>query len=379
MDYQLSFLKKLTLLLVFSLGMTCFSFAQNIKGKVVDAYNGEPLVGATVTLTGTKKVALVKLDGTFSFKNLIPGTYKINVSYAGYKVGNETSVTAVANTTKTIDFNLESTSSELSSLTVNTSSAKDGDKGARRIEKLADPLLNILSAKTLQLLPDITVANALQRVSGVTIEKSNSGEGRYAIIRGMEKRYINTLVNGIKIPSPDNKNRFIPLDLFPSELLERLEVSKSLTPSMEGDAIGGTINLQMKEAPNKLLLHVNAATGYNATFFDERYSKFDKSSMAKLSPAEINGSTYAATAKDFSVAHLNYTNKKAPINTTFGLTVGNRFGKSKQFGFIVSGSYQNIFRGTTSNFFLPNAQPGLENIPIFSDLQLRKYSFQSHS
>ncbi|MGG2309856.1 TonB-dependent receptor plug domain-containing protein, partial [Salmonella enterica] len=92
---------------------------------------------------------------------------------------------------------------------------------------IADPIINVLSAKTIQLLPDITVANALQRVSGVTIEKGSTGEGRYPIIRGMEKRYINTLINGIKIPSPDNKNRFIPLDLFPSDLLERLEVSKT--------------------------------------------------------------------------------------------------------------------------------------------------------
>jgi outer membrane receptor protein involved in Fe transport len=193
----------------------------------------------------------------------------------------------------------------------------------------------------------------------------------------MEKRYINTLINGIKIPSPDNKNRFIPLDLFPSELLERLEVSKSLTPSMEGDAIGGTINLVMKDAPQTKLLQANFALGYSNIFGDQSFQKFDKGSMNKLSPAEIHGNTYAATFKDFSVAHLNYTDKNNPVNSTFGLTFGNRFGKDKKFGFIVSGSYQNIFRGTNSNFFLPNSQPGNNNIPLFSELQLRKYSVES--
>ncbi|MFX5801496.1 hypothetical protein ABTE09_20520, partial [Acinetobacter baumannii] len=82
----------------------------------------------------------------------------------------------------------------------------------------------------------------------------------------------------------DNKNRFIPLDLFPSELLERLEVSKSLTPSMEGDAIGGTINLVMKDAPNKLLFQANGSLGYNTTFIDGKYSKFITSGINKLSP-----------------------------------------------------------------------------------------------
>ncbi len=351
--------------------------AQTIKGKVLDAGTGEPLVGATIKIEGVQAAALVKLDGTFSFGKLKPGTYKLSVGYEGYKTGAGKTVVLSDNSTKTVDFILESMTNELSSVTVSASGSHDADKGARRIEKVADPLLNVLSSKTIQLLPDITVANALQRVSGVTIEKSGSGEARYPIIRGMEKRYINTLVNGIKIPSPDNKNRYIPLDLFPSELLERLEVSKSLTPSMEGDAIGGTINLVMKDAPAKLFLQANASTGYSFAFWDQRYNQFDHSTINKQSPAEINGSTYIATPKDFSVAHLNYSNKNAPINSTFGLTVGNRFGKSKQFGFIVSGSYQNLYRGTNSNFFLPNAQPGLDNIPLFSDLQLRKYSVQS--
>ncbi|MEI6265483.1 MAG: TonB-dependent receptor [Sphingobacteriia bacterium] len=352
-------------------------FSQTIKGKVIDKSTSEPLVGASVQIVGTKMSTLVKLDGSYVFNQVKPGDYRIKIVFAGYEVGKEMPVSVASTGVKTVDFELAPTSYELSSVTVNNNSYRDGDKGARRIEKVADPILNVLSAKTIQLLPDITVANALQRVSGVTIEKSGSGEGRYPIIRGMEKRYINTLVNGIKIPSPDNRSRFIPLDLFPSELLERLEVSKSLTPSMEGDAIGGTINLVMKDAPSNFLFQANVSGGFNTSFADQPYLKFDKSTMNKQSPFESNGGSYIATPKDFSTAHLNYTNKGTPLNTTVGLTIGNRFGKDKKFGFIASGSYQNIYRGTTSNFFLPNSQPGLNNIPLFSDLQLRNYSIQS--
>ncbi len=358
------------LLLLFNVS----SFAQTIKGKVSDAFTGEPLVGATVSMDGTKKMSLSKLNGNFAFSNISKGLHQLKITYQGYKAF-EQDVTVNETEAKPVVVQMEPLSAEMSSIVV--SSAGDRDKAARNLERRSDPLINVLSARTIQLLPDITVANALQRVSGVTIEKSSSGEGRYPIIRGMEKRYINTLVNGIKIPSPDNRNRFIPLDLFPSELLERLEVSKSLTPSMEGDAIGGTINLVMKDAPQNKLLQANAAFGYNTILNDQPYQKFDRSSIAKQSPSEINGSTYVATPKDFSVAHLNYTEKGSPINTTAGLTFGNRFGSNKQYGFIVSGSYQNIYRGTTSNFFLPNSQPGLNNIPIFSDLQLRQYSVQS--
>ncbi len=360
----------LPILLLFTL----HSFAGEIKGKVLDAGNGEPLVGATVSLNN--KTQMVKLDGSYQFKNVTAGKFEIKVTYAGYKTDSKQATLNTASEIKIIDFNLESTTAALTSVTV-SSNGKDNDKSVRRLEKIADPIINVLSSKNIQLLPDITVANALQRVSGVTIEKSSSGEARYPIIRGMEKRYINTLVNGIKIPSPDNKNRFIPLDLFPSELLERLEVGKSLTPSMEGDAIGGTINLVMKDAPNQLFVQANAASGFNTSFPDQQFSKFDKSTMNLSSPAQRNATGYVANLNDLPVAHLNYDNISNPVNSTFGLTAGNRFGKAKQFGFIVSGSFQNIYRGTTSNFFLPNSQPGLNNIPLFSDLQLRKYSVQS--
>lgn len=75
------------------------------------------------------------------------------------------------------------------------------------------------------------------------MERESSGEGQYAVLRGMDKRYNYTLVNGVKIPSPENKDRYIALDIFPSEMLDRLEVTKSLTPDMEGDATGGVVNL----------------------------------------------------------------------------------------------------------------------------------------
>ena len=362
-------------LFIFLLFLNSFAFSQGLKVRVLDAVSGEPLVGATVVFN--KQTNYIKLDGTSIFKNGSIGENTLTVSFTGYKSETKQVQLAKATDAKTIEILLHPTSNALASVTVSSNGNRDNDKLIRRLEKVSDPIINVLSAKNIQLLPDITVANALQRVSGVTIEKSGSGEARYPIIRGMEKRYINTLVNGIKIPSPDNKNRFIPLDLFPSELLERLEVGKSLTPSMEGDAIGGTINLVMKDAPEKLLLQANMATGFNTSFPDQTFSKFDKSTMNLQSPAQIKGSTYVATLADLPVTHLNYTEKSKPVNTTMGLSVGNRFGKNKQYGFVVSGSFQNIFRGTTSNFFLPNSQPGLNNIPLFSDLQLRKYSVQS--
>lgn len=368
-------LKKVGLLSIIFLLFATIAFSQTIKGKVTDALTGEPLVGATIEIKQTNKKYFVQLDGYFTAKDLKPGSYDLTISDFTY-ASQTKSINVKSGAASTFAVALEPKTKELGAVTVTANGYVD-EKNTRSIQRNAESIVNVVSSRAIELSSDINIATAIQRVSSVTIERSSSGEARYPIIRGMEKRYINTLVNGIKIPSPDNKNRFIPLDLFPSELLERMEISKSLTPSMEGDAIGGTINLVMKDAPSKPLFKVNYAAGYNNILSNQPYQKFDNSSINKQSPQQINGNAYAAKPSDFSVAHLNFSENKSPINTVTGLTFGNRFGKNQKLGFIVSGSYQNIFRGTTSNFFLPNAQPGLNNIPLFSNLQSRSYSVQT--
>ncbi|EHQ24370.1 TonB-dependent receptor [Mucilaginibacter paludis] len=373
MKYKYLFFKFTLFLLLGALSLP--AIAQTIKGKVTDAETKEPMVGTTVSLKETGRSQYVKLDGYFTFKNLKPGDYTLEFRFVSYKT-RLVKVNVTNLKTTTLNVVMEPTTNELNSVSI-VDNESATDRRSRTIEKNSNQLVNVVSARSIELSPDITVANVMQRVSGVTIERSNSGEGRYPIIRGMDKRYINTLVNGIKIPSPDNKNRFIPLDLFPAELLERLEVSKTLTPSMEGDAIGGTINLVMKDAPSATLLQASFSAGYNSVFAGRYFEQFDRSTISKLAPTEIKGNSYAATAADFPVNNLHFSNKANPININFGVTFGDRLFKDKKLGFIVSTSYQDNFTGNNSTFFLPNASPGVNNVPTFSDLEARTYSQES--
>ncbi|MBE9598621.1 TonB-dependent receptor [Pedobacter sp. MC2016-24] len=352
-----------------------YSYAQTLKGKVTDGITGEPLIGATVSILQTDQHKTVLLDGGYSFKKVKPGSYSVQVKYLSYHT--QTATVTVKKESETLkDFALIPQINELNDVNIISASASNESR-SRSIEKNANQLVNVFSARTIQLLPDITVANVMQRVPGIVIDRSNNGEGRYPVIRGMDKRYNTTLVNGIKIPSPDNNNRYVPLDLFPADLLERLEVSKSLIPSMEGDAIGGTINMVMKDAPRQLLVQANASAGYSTILNAQPFQAFDHSVINKKSPGEINGPDYNASPKDFPAGNLSYRELKRPINKTFGLTLGDRFGEQKQFGVIVSASYQDIYRGTNTNYFFPNTQPGLENTPVFADVYLRQYSTQN--
>jgi outer membrane receptor protein involved in Fe transport len=377
------FLNRLLLLFSICLLFSVSANAQTIKGKVTDAKTGEPLTGATVHLTqdGVSKFVAVNLNGSYSFKNLKDGHYKLQANYVGYGPSkiNEGNVTSGAEAI-TVNIALQDASMQMTEIQVKGEANKESDHAVRGIEKNAPMVINVLSANTIKLLPDVTVANALQRVSGVTIQRSASGEGRYAIIRGMDQRYNSTLVNGIKIPSPDAQYRFVPMDIFPSEMLERLEVIKALTPSMEGDAIGGVMNLVMKSAPSQFTFSANVSGGFSTLFSSSRpFVGFSASPNSK-SPAAINGNSYAATYADFSNKALTSDkNISTPFSSTAGITIGDRF-LNKKLGVIVSASYQNIYRGSNSKQLTPNAQPSaipLPNSPQFSDAYDRTYSTQT--
>jgi outer membrane receptor protein involved in Fe transport len=377
----------LLLLVLFSIA----THAQTIRGKVIDATTGEALVGATVSLENTIFSTIVNLDGSYVFKNIPAGNYEVKVKYSGYEKSKEIKVQVKAGVAiKGINFQLKTASRDLIGVIVTATKNGETDKGARSLEQRANFVQNILSTKAIELSPDVTVANSLQRVSGVTVQRSSSGEGRYAIIRGMDQRYNSTLVNGIKIPSPDDKFRYVPLDIFPSDILERLEVIKALTPSMEADAIGGVMNLVMKSATNKKALHVFLATGESVLFKSRPFETFDHTVINKKDPAQINGSDYIATDKDFPRANLDQHKRIDPINLQAGITFSNRF-LDKKLGFLITGSYQNTFRGSDQIFNEQAAQstyrrnltvngiPGnnYDNSANFDDANIRQYSTQN--
>ncbi|HEX4851081.1 MAG TPA: TonB-dependent receptor plug domain-containing protein, partial [Puia sp.] len=126
-------------------------------------------------------------------------------------------------------------------------------------------------------------ANVLQRMSGLTIDRNGGGDEAYPIVRGLDPRYSNTLINGIKITSPDDKSRFVPLNVVPSDLLGSIEVHKTLIPEMEGDAIGGSVNMLMKDAPEKKMFKTLVSVGYSKIFMDRQFLTFSKKDIQQKS------------------------------------------------------------------------------------------------
>ena len=340
--------------------------AREIKGKIKDAITGEDIIGAYIVVKGEpSKGAVSGLDGTFNLA-VEKDKFILVCSYVGYKDYE----VEVSSQKDEIIIPLETDNILLEGVTVVATNPGRTEAGARGIEKAAMNVVNVMSAKAMELSPDITVANVIQRMSGVTIERNSSGEGQYAILRGMDKRYNYTLINGVKIPSPDNKNRFVPLDIFPSEMLDRLEVTKSLTADMEGDGIGGAVNLIMKDAPNERQFTFNVSTGYNAMYFGRDFQSFNHKDIVKKSPYEAKGfpEDTRVTMDDFTMDNLRMKWKKPLPDLTAGLSYGDRFFGDK-LGVMLAGSFLNTYRGKESQLFY---QPGTTH----DGTEYRNYSSQ---
>jgi outer membrane cobalamin receptor len=359
-------LTALTLLLPASL------FAQTavFRGIVYDGEDGQPLTGATVVLEDSRYNAVTGLDGSFVIRNVPFGEYTVRVSFVSYHLLSE----RISIRERSVDrrFDLYPDTVLLDDVVVMARRDMTTEESARATERLAPNVLNVMPARAIELSPDITVANVVQRVSGVSLERSSSGDGQHAIVRGMDKRYNYTLVNGIKIPSPDVRNRYVPLDIFPSELLDRLEVSKALTPSMEGDAIGGVIDMKMKDAPARRLLSFNVGTGFSHLLGNRDFLGFEPSVVSTKSPNRSNGSEYQTTLDDFTIENIDFRDRGLPIARMFGFAAGDRF-FGDRLGAIVAGSYHNTFRGSNSIFFEMDVDRENNN-PFYDTVQQREYS-----
>jgi hypothetical protein len=155
------------------------AYAATVKGHIKDAKNSEGLIGATIYLKENNLVNdAAGLDGSYTLKNIQPGSYTVVVEYFSY-ITMEKSVTVLSATDEIVqDFSLQPDSLMMKEVQIIGSYNPGSDNYARSEEKSSPVLLNVMSARTIQLLPDITVGDVMQRVSGVTIERSVTGGGR---------------------------------------------------------------------------------------------------------------------------------------------------------------------------------------------------------
>lgn len=250
-----------TLLLFASMTFFCAAaMAQGvIKGKVIDAQNLS-LPGANVILKGTSIGTITNQKGEFSLVNLDAGSYEVNVTYLGYRTLSQ-NVTVSDGQTTSANFRLSEEEIEGAEFIVFGDRLK-GQARALNQQKNNANITNIVSSDQIGRFPDANIGDALKRIPGITMQ-NDQGEARNIIIRGMAPQLNSVTLNGERIPSAEGDNRNIQMDLIPSDMIQTIEVNKAVLPNMDADAIGGSVNLVTRQAPNALRISGTAASGVN--------------------------------------------------------------------------------------------------------------------
>lgn len=250
------------LLLIFMILSFTSIFAQNasIVGRVTDE-DRMSLAGANIFIKELQKGTTTNLNGEFRLLNLSEGKYLLTISYIGYQPF-EQEVNLVNKQVTKLNIRMKSGVVVGEEVLVVGERLK-GQAKALNIQKTNSNITNIISSDQIGKFPDANIGDALKRIPGITVNY-DQGEARFANVRGTEPRLNAVLINGERIPSAEASVRNVQLDLIPSDVIQNIELTKALTPEMEADAIGGSINLVTRQAPYDLRVSGTLGSGYNA-------------------------------------------------------------------------------------------------------------------
>jgi len=213
--------------------------AQQVTGKVTDASGRFALEGAVVSIPSLDRTATTDGAGAYRFASVPPGEYEVMVSYIG---------AAPVSRTVTVDADGVMADFQLGSqVTLTDNVLVVGQRGSLYAslnqERAADNIVEVLSADAIGRLPDQNVAESARRISGVSVQ-NDQGEGRFVVIRGINPNLNTTSINGVRVPAPDGGERAVALDVIDADIVDSLVITKSLTPDLDADGIGGNINIK---------------------------------------------------------------------------------------------------------------------------------------
>ena len=236
-----------TFLLLLILTFPHLSSGQSNKGTLsgtVTDNAGAVLQGAKITLEPSAGSITSDQQGGFVVSNLTPGSYSVTISFVGFaNFTQSVTVTAGQVVRLTAVMKVASDTQQV----VVTATDVHGDAEAINRTRTSPNILNVLTNEQIMSLPNFTIADALGRLPGVTLER-DEGDGKYVQVRGTEPRLTNTTIDGINVPSPESGVRQVKLDVVPADLVESVEVNKTLSANQDGDAIGGSVNLVTRTA-----------------------------------------------------------------------------------------------------------------------------------
>ncbi|AUP79844.1 TonB-dependent receptor [Flavivirga eckloniae] len=251
-------MRKNYVLLFITLSLSFFGFSQNgnIQGKIIDE-NGLSVPFGSVLIEALNTGTVSDFDGSFLIVNVPVGSHTVKVTYLGY-ADTEKEVTVQEGVTAEMIIVLSPTTEELDDILI--TGYNSGQAKALNTQKNKQNITNVVSTDQIGKFPDANIGDAVKRIPGITMQV-DQGEARNVIVRGLAPQLNSVTLNGSRIPSAEGDNRNVQMDLIPSDMIQLIEVNKAVTPDMDADALGGSVNLVTRTSPNGFRVAATAGSG----------------------------------------------------------------------------------------------------------------------
>ena len=244
------------------------SWAQQIKGVVIDKKSKETLVGAVITVEGTDAKAVTDINGNFTLDGLKKDkTYTLYINYVGYKTQK---IDGVESEKANLNIALLPDEQQLKEVTVTAVERRNTDVAMLQVAKNSPVIVSNVSAQEISRTQDTNAGEVIRRVPGVSLI-----DDKFVMVRGLSQRYNNVWVNGGAVPSSEADSRAFSFDIIPSSQIDNLTIVKSPSAEYPADYSGGFIIVNTKEIPaeNNFTLSIGGHWNTASAFKDFSYSK----------------------------------------------------------------------------------------------------------
>jgi outer membrane receptor protein involved in Fe transport len=387
---QIFFMKNI---IIFTfLAFTSLVSAQKLSGTIMDGEFNEPLAFSNVVVKGTIIGTTSDFEGKYTL-DVPVGVYTIQFFYLGYETKEISNVEMVLGKLTEVDVVMNPSSNQLDEVVLVTSARQNSETAILNVQRKSVNLLDGLSAQSIKKVGDSDLAGAIKRVPGVSVQG-----GKYVYVRGLGDRYSKTVLNGLEVPGLDPDRNTLQLDIFPTNLIENILVSKSASADLPSDFSGGVVDIVTKDFSLVPEYSINVSANYNPSMhfkkdyirdfrsktdflgFDSNYRDLPldpKDNIPNAITTSSEANLLPGITKSFD-PKMGVMNAQNEMNFSLGATASNQYSlkNDKSIGFIASLGYKyettyydDFFNGTAINqfqelepYFSQQGRAGIENI-----------------